>query len=85
MRQVMQRSRSMSMAPVSELRASARVGQTATHAASSHWKQTTGVPSSGPRRWMLIRVFAGRPSEPWAKAQASSHLPQAMQRSTETL
>jgi hypothetical protein len=29
--------------------------------------------------------LAGRPSEPWAKAQASSHLPQAMQRSTETL
>jgi hypothetical protein len=32
-----------------------------------------------------MRVLDGRPSDPWANAQASSHLPQAMQRSTDTL
>jgi hypothetical protein len=34
---------------------------------------------------MWMRVAAGRPSLPWAKAQASSHFPQAMHRSGITL
>jgi hypothetical protein len=84
-RHVMQRDRTISIAPVAALRTKAAVGQTWTHAASSHWKQVIGVPTSGPRRKMLIRVFDGRPSLPCAKAHASSHLPQAMHRSTETL
>jgi len=69
----MQREEAQSIAPVSRFRVSARVGQTRTQAASSHWRQRTGtwsVRSAATR----TREAPIAPATPCVKAQAISQV-----------
>ncbi len=77
--QRMQRDEEHSIAPVLAFRASARVGQTRTQAASSHWMHRTGtcnVRSAATR----TRDAPKAPGVPCANAQAISQVRHPVQR-----